>query len=224
MSEGTRRWAVAWLALTATLGAGGAAGVARQVEFPRLNQTYRDLAPEISPVSSGGLEVRLHSPANSITVRSHRLELDPVSDGSFRFVAVASVLGKAQLVASLDAGGVPAELADEVLLPIQDVEVAGRAEVRRTAEGYEVVPRELPSHVALAVQSRLAGQLVTWCDLSSILVPGLECAGLDQALSRVRLPLPEPGETYFLEATRLLPEEQATLDGALGASPPPAAD
>jgi hypothetical protein len=222
MSDAGRRRALGWLVLA--LGAGGAAGLARSIEFPRLNQTYTNLAPEIAPFSSGGLNVRLRSPANSVTVRSHRLELDPLPDGTVRFVVTASVLGKAQLVAELDAGGIPAELADEVLLPIQDVEVTGRAEVRRTADGYEVLPRELPSHVTLAVQSRLGGQLVTWCDLSSILLPGLECGGLDQALSRLSLPLPPPGETYFLEASRLLPEEQATLDAALGAAPPPAAD
>ncbi|MGH9464343.1 MAG: hypothetical protein ACRD0X_01770 [Thermoanaerobaculia bacterium] len=221
MSGAECRWAMGGLVLA--LGAGGAAGIVRSIEFPRLNQTYRDLAPEIAPYSGGGLEVRLRSPANSVTVRSHRLEIDPLPDGSVRFLASASLLGKAQLVAELDAGGLPAELADEVVLPIQEVEVAGRAEVRRTAEGYEVLPRELPAHVVLAVQSRLAGQLVTWCDLSSILLPSLECGGLDQALSQVRLPLPAPGETYFVEASRLLPEEQATLDAALGEGPPPTA-
>ncbi len=217
MSDSRRRGCAAGLVLA--LASGGAGGLGRPLEFPRLNQTYRDLAPEIAPVSSGGVEVRLRSPANSLTVRSHRLELEPLPDGSVAFLATASVLGKAQLVVELDAGGVPAELADEVVLPIQDVEVAGRAEVRRTEEGYEVVPRELPSHVALAVQSRLAGQLVTWCDFTSILLSTLECSGLDQALSRVRLPLPAPGETYFVEASSLLPEELATLDAALGAEP-----
>lgn len=211
---------VGWAALA--LVAAGASGAPQSVEFPRLNQTYRDLAPEISPFTSGGIGVRLRSPANQVTVRSHRLELDRQADGSVRFAASVALLGKAELVAELDAGGLPAVLADEVLLPIQQVELAGRAEVRRLADGYEVVPRELPAHVALAVQSRLAAQLVTWCDLSSILVPGLECGGIEQALSSVRLPLPAAGEAYFIEASRLLPEEVAALDLALGTAPPPA--
>jgi hypothetical protein len=211
----------AWL--VALAGAAATPG-GQSVEFPRLNQTYRDLAAEIAPFATGGLQVRLRSPTNSVTVRRHRLDLEALPDGSVRFQATASLLGKAQLVAELDAGGTPAELADEILLPIQDVEVAGRAEVRRTPEGWEILPRDLPSHVDIAVQSRLAGQLVTWCDLTSILVPSLECGGLDQALSRVRLPLPAPGERFFVEASGLLPEEQAVLDAALGAPPPEPAE
>ncbi len=211
------------LPVALALGAAALAAAPQRLAFPRLNQTYRDMRPEIAPVAAGGLTVRLRSPANSLTVREHRIDLETQPDGSVGFVAWVSVLGKAQVGAELAAGGSPAELQDEVLVLPQEVEVAGRADVRRTAEGYEVVPRELPSHVELRIQSRLAAQLVGWCDLTSILVPGMECAGLEVALSKVRLPLPAPGDPYFVEASQLRPEEVAQLDAALGTAPPPAA-
>jgi hypothetical protein len=203
--------ALGWLAAAAL-----AVEPARHLELPRLNQTYRDLAPEVLPVASGGLTVALRSESNHLTVRSHGLEVEPLPGGDYRMTARASVLGKALVTAVIMAGGMPGEIEDEVLLLPQEVVVEGRAKVRRVAAGYEVTPLELPATVDLAIQSRLAGQVVSMCETLSILVSGMECTGFERALSVVRFPLPEPGTPQVVDAALLTAEERSQIDAALG--------
>lgn len=193
-----------------------AAGNVREIELPRLNQTYRDLAPEVLPVESGALKVTLRSESNQLTLRSHSLEIEPLPTGDYRMTARVSLLGKALVTALVDAGGVPGEIDDEILLPPQEVVVSGRALVRRVEEGYEITPLELPETVDLRIQSRLARQVVSTCETLSILVSGMECAGFERGLSVVRLPLPEPGSPQIVDAGYLTPEERAQIDAALG--------
>jgi hypothetical protein len=184
-----------------------------QFVFPRLNGTFRDMAPEIAPVSAGGLSIVLSSPANSLTIRAHELELEPLGGGLHRFRGMVDFLGKADLVAVFEAT-VPGRLEDQVLLPIQRVELEGELEILRVAEGYDVTTRKLPEHADVAMQSRLGNQLLSICDLMSIFTGG-ECGGLEQAFSRVRLPLPPPGETYHVRAEELTAEEREILDAYL---------
>lgn len=188
----------------------------QHVELPRLNQTYRDLAPEVLPVESAGLRVTLRSESNQLTVRSHGLEIEPLPTGDYRMTARASVLGKALVTAIVEAAGVPGEIEDEILLLPQEVVVEGRARVRRVDAGYEVTPLELPATVELAIQSRLAAQVVSMCDTLSILVAGMECAGFERSLSVVRLPLPEAGTPQVVDAGYLTDEERRRIDAALG--------
>lgn len=203
-------------ALLLTASALVAAEPVRRLELPRLNQTYRDLAPEVLPVQSGGLRVSLRSESNRLTVRSHRLDIEPLPTGDYRMTARASVLGKGIVTALIEAGGVPGEIEDEILLPPQEVVVEGRASVRRVPGGYEVTPLELPETVELRIQSRLARQVVSTCETLSILIAGMECAGFERALSVVRLPLPEPGEPQIVGAGYLTAEERRQVDAALG--------
>jgi hypothetical protein len=210
--------------LLPTLGLVAAAALAaessRHLELPRLNQTYRDLAPEVLPVQSGAVRVLLRSESNQLTVRSHGLEIEPLPAGDYRMRARVSVLGKALVTAVIEAGGFPGELEDEILLPLQEVVVEGRATVRRVAGGYEITPLELPATVDLAIQSRLARQVVSTCETLSILMGGLECAGFEQSLSIVRLPLPEAGSPQLLDAAYLSAEERTQIDAALGLPAP----
>lgn len=192
----------------------------RNVELPRLNQTYRDLAPEVLPVESGGLKVTLRSTSNQLTVRSHRLEIEPLPAGDYRMTARASVLGKALVTAVIEAAGVPGEIEDEILLPPQEIVLEGRASVRRVEDGYEVTPLELPATVELAIQSRLARQVVSMCDTLSILVAGMECAGFERSLSVVRLPLPAAGDPQLVDAGYLTAEERQRIDAALALPAP----
>ncbi|MEZ5332265.1 MAG: hypothetical protein R2991_09500 [Thermoanaerobaculia bacterium] len=197
-------------------GAAFAASSVREIELPRLNQTYRDLAPDLLPVESGALTVTLHSESNQLTLRSHSLRIEPLPTGDYRMTARASLLGKALVTASVQAGGLPGEIEDEILLPPQDVVVRGRASVRRVEGGYEITPLELPETLDLRIQSRLARQIVSTCETLSILLSGMECAGFERGLSVVRLPLPEPGNPQILDAGYLTAEEQAQIDAALG--------
>lgn len=187
-----------------------------QFVFPRLNGTFRDMAPEIAPVSAGGLTIVLSSPANSLTIRAHELELEPLAGGAHRFRGMVDFLGKADLVAVFEAT-VPGRLEDQVLLPIQQVELEGELEILRVAEGYDITIRRLPKHVDVAMQSRLGNQLLSVCDLLSIFTGG-DCGGLAQAFSRVRLPLPPAGETYRVGDDELTAEEREALDRYLAAA------
>lgn len=182
-------------------------------EFPRLNMSYRDMAPEIAPVSAGGLSIQLSSPANSLTIRHHQLRLERLEGNRYRFYGMVDLLGKADLVAEFDAV-MASRLDDQVLLPIQQLELSGEVEIVRDTGGYNVTTRELPEHVEIAMQSRLGNQLLSLCDLMSIFSGG-DCSSLEQAFSRVQLPLPPAGETYRIELERLTAAEIELLDGYL---------
>jgi hypothetical protein len=159
------------------------------------------------------MTVYLSSPANSLTVRGHRLELVPLGGDRHRFRGWIDFLGKADLVAEL-AGGGPGRMEDQVLLPIQQLDLTGELDIVAGPEGYDITTRERPAYAEIAMQSRLGNQLLTLCDLMTILTGG-DCSGLVTAFGRVRLPLPRPGETYLLPADRLTLEERDLLDGYL---------
>ena len=196
--------------------AAGTSERATVLEFPRLNDTFRDMAPEIAPVSTAGLTIRLSSPSNSLTIRSHKLELEPLGDSRHRFHGWVDFLGKADLVAEF-ASGLPGGVEDQVLLPIQEVEIEGEIDFVKMPGGYDVTVRQLPAHVEIAMQSRLANQLVSLCDVLTILTRG-DCSGLDAAFSQVRLPMPASGEKYFIADDQLTPEERQVFDRYLDSS------
>ncbi len=200
--------AVGLLAATVLFGAAGGS-----LLFPRLNDTYRDLAPAIAPVSMAGMTIELSSPSNSLTIKSHRLELEALGDGVHHFRGAIDFLGKAKLIARFGET-MPGEIQDEVLLPTQTVELEGEITIVRDDGGYDLTTVRLPEHAEIAMQSRLASQLLTVCDLMTVLAGG-DCSGLERAFGRVRLPLPPPGRTYRVEAEELTAEERAMIDDYL---------
>jgi len=197
-------------------GAVWSADAATVLQFPRLNATFRDLAPDIAPVTTGGFTIRLSSPLNSLTIRRHEIELQPVAGTTHRFRGLVDLLGKADLVAEFDAA-VPARIEDQVLLPTQQVELQGEVDIVRLPEGYDITTRKLPDHVEIAMQSRLGNRLLSLCDFMTILTGG-DCSGLAGAFGRVRLPLPPVGETYRLESERLTADERRALDDYLSSA------
>ena len=202
-----------WVGLLVTAVVAAWAGESMVVEFPRLNDTFRDMTPEIMPVASGGLTILLSSPNNSLTIRHHEVELEPIGGHSHRFRGMVDFMGKADLIAEFG-GGLPGRLEDQVLLPIQLIELEGELEIVRVADGYDITTRRLPDHVDIAMQSRLGNQLVSLCDVLTILTGG-DCSTLATAFGRVRLPLPPPGETHRLTAEDLTAEERQILDDYL---------
>jgi hypothetical protein len=184
--------------------------------FPRLNATFRDMEPDIAPVSTAGLTINLSSPHNSLTIRGHRLELEPLGGPRHRFLGWVDFLGKADLVAKF-AGGLPGGVEDQVLLPIQKVELEGEIDFVKMPGGYDVTLRQLPAHLDIVMQSRLANQLMSLCDMLTILTGG-DCSGLGAAFSQVRLPMPAAGETYFLAEDQLSLDERRLFDDYLAAA------
>lgn len=210
-----RTLAVTLLALSAV--ALRAAEPTTVLRFPRLNDTFRNLAPDIAPVTSAGITIKLSSPSNSLTVRSHELHLTPLGASRHHFRGRIDFMGKAELVAEFESA-LPGGLEDQVLLPIQQVEIEGEIDFVKMPGGYDVTTRKLPGFAEVAMQSRLANQLVGLCDMMTILTGG-DCSGLEAAFNRVRLPLPAPGETYFIADDDLTADERRLFDDYLASTP-----
>jgi len=194
-----------------------------ELSFARFNGRFSEPGAALGEVEQGPLKLRLASPDNALDVLEHRVRLEPLGDGSHRAELTAAVRGRGRLVADLSvAGGAPGRLVDEVTLPAQSVAVEGRVRLAPGVEGYRVVPLELPAAVHLEVESALADRLVALCGGFTLLVPGgADCRGLGRALSRVAVPLPEPGEELLLPYAALGAAERDRLDRYLARAAAP---
>lgn len=124
-------------------------------------------------------------------------------------------------MAVLTLAGLPGSLEDDIILPEQEKEIVARVELAQSDEGILVTPVENPKEVEIAIQSELAGRIVTMCEGFS-LIPGtgLACDGLEEAFSTVRLPIPPPGDTYLIEYKALNTDERRQMDAYLEAFNP----
>lgn len=212
------RSAALLLAVSLLVPVAGSAAVAgpREFQFDSLNGTYAMDGSEIEPVRQGPITIHLSSPANTLVIRSHSLELDPLGDGTYRSSVAVDFLGKGDLVARFETdAGTSSRLEDELVVPRQTLRLDGRIKFRRVPAGWEVTALELPPTAEVAINSRLANSLVTLCgQLAAFL--GFDCDGLDASLSLVRVDLPEPGSVFLLEEADLTPEEAQLLDAYLG--------
>lgn len=202
-------------ALGATVGASSPEGAT--LSFPSLNRTYHMDGSEIEPVRQGRVTVHLSSPANTLVVKGHSVELQPLADGSYRSRVVLDLLGKGDLVARFEAGegGASSPMRDEIVVPRQTLDLEGRVRFRRVPSGWEVTALELPREVKVDIRSRLGNSLVATCEQLAAFL-GLDCTGLDRGLSRVDVPLPDPGSVFLLEEADLTDEETRLLDAYLG--------
>lgn len=227
LPRGGRTAAVlAALAAIATLGAAAAAQAPAapapatpapptELTFPRFNDVYEQPGVVSQPLEQGGVKIRLSSPENHLVLRSHRVRLAPLGDGTHWVEVVADFAGRGHVVAHLDFGnGQGTRLEDDVVLPPQTRTVIGRVVIALGEGGdYEVTPVELPKSVAIAFESQLAGGLADLCRTVSLLggLP-IDCGTVEAGLTTAAIPLPAPGETYLLPADRLTPEDRARLD------------
>ena len=189
----------------------------RVLTSDRVDGTHTDLPTDLAPIEQGVILIQMHSTNPVLEVESHELVLWPLEDGSHGARLEAQFHGEAQLHADIEVGGLPAEMTDFVELPEQETTLEGRFEITREEAGYRVVAEELPRFVEIRVQSRLAGQMVTLCRGLALLAPGggSECEGLERLLSVVRLPMPEAGETYYIDESKLTAFEREQLDDYL---------
>jgi hypothetical protein len=182
-------------------------------EFIRLNRIYRNLGVGMKPASEGPLTVRLTSPENVLVLRRHSLEMRPVEGDLHAARIVLDLMGEAKLDAEFLIGGTGSRLEDEVKVPPQEIAVDALIRMRRVEDGYEVETVELPASVSIAMESRLGGELVSWCErIPVFFFLGLSCDGLDSLLSEAVIPLPKPGEVRHLAVTELQEEERQALD------------
>jgi hypothetical protein len=193
------------------------AAEAAPIVFPSLNGKYSMNGTQIEPIRRGALTIHLSSPSNVLVIRGHSLELEPLPDGTYRSRVTVEFQGKGDLVARFETpnGTTSSPMQDELVVPRQTLELEGRVRFHRVPDGWEVTALELPEMTRIDIRSRVAISLVTTCEQLAAFL-GLDCAGLDQALSRVEVPLPEPGTVFFLEEADLTPEEARRLDDYLG--------
>ena len=183
----------------------------------RVDGTHTDLPADIAPIEQGVILIHLHSSNPVLVVASHELTLWHIGNGSHGARLEARFQGEAELQAEVEIAGLPAEMTDFVELPDQEATLEGRFVITREDAGYRVEAEELPRFIEIRVKSRLAGQMVTFCRGLALFTPGsgAECEGLERLLSVVRLPMPEAGETYFIDESKLTAFERDQLDGYL---------
>lgn len=200
--------------------AGGAQSEPHTFEMPRLNEVYTNVISDVLPIRQGPITVQLKFLEHSVELRNHRLEVSRDSEEqSYRFRIVVTVQGEADVESHLEIAGLPASLEDEIRLPLQSISISGRADVWRDTEGYHVSPQELPPYIQVEIESHLAQNMVTLCNGLAFL-PGFgsACEGLEQSLAFIRIPLPEPGDTYLVPLSVLTDEEIGEFDEYLAAA------
>lgn len=190
-------------------------------ELASLNRRYDELAPEMVPWRQGGIAVELSSPRQELLLSYNRIVLRPQADGSFSLALVLEFGGSADLIADLDLSGARSRLTDRIVVPRQRRTVLSRIELLQGKDGYLVKVLELPKTFEVEIESQLGTRLVGTCRPLAVLLP-MDCDSLEQIFTRVSVPLPPPGETYYFEYARMAPAERAAIDRFLALASPPA--
>jgi hypothetical protein len=200
------------LAVPALAAAQGSDGI--EVSLPGFNGAYSQPGAAPAPVVYGPLTLRLSSPANALVLEESRLRLRPEAGGGYGAEVYAAFRGQGRLVVDFDLAGSPGRLEDEMTLPRQSRTVAGRLRLAAAEGGWDVTVVELPPSVAVTLRSRLAGQLVDLCSTVGMFL-AIDCTAAGAALQRAEIPLPRPGETFFLPADKLAAPDRPRLDAFL---------
>ena len=204
---------ISWLG---TLGAAEPDAYTDVLTSDRVNGVHSDLETDLTPIQIGPVTVALTSPSHALEVIEHELKLGAAEDGADRAGLRARFQGQAHLVAELEVGGMTSEIDDHVELPLQEIEIAGLIEIAREGDGYRVTVLEAPSQVEILVESDLAGRLGLLCQGFAILAMGsVDCEAVDQAMSVLKVPLPEPGEEFFVASEELTDQERDQIEGYL---------
>jgi hypothetical protein len=193
------------------------AGAAETLELEKLNRTYTDIAGELAPLVYDPLVIRLVSPAQTVIVRRHRVDLVALGAGRYRAKVEVELSGKGTLIADLElAGGTPQRMTDEVVLPLQTLVLDAVVSVARGEGGYRVVAHEMPKALRVDIRSRLVGQILESCSGLALLTLGaLDCAPVTDALERPSLPLPGPGAELWLADADLTDADRAEIDALI---------
>jgi hypothetical protein len=210
------------IALACALMAGGAAGRAdaaegrsAEFEFARLNRTYSQFVDQLQPVVLGPVEVLLRSPRHELQIAGHRAWLTPADPGIHNVRVDLELSGSGTINAVLRMAGLEGKLDDELTLPRQTLRMDGQIRLARTAAGYAIALVQAPPTVSVQIQSQLAGRLVPVCRQMALVLVTFDCTALEDALSRVQVPLPKPGTEFLLPIGEVTPEEAKALDGYL---------
>lgn len=179
--------------------------------FEKLNREYSEFVQELAPIEVGGANVLLSSPQHSITLIRNRTVLHPAPEGGFLTTVELRLGGYGKLNAQVEMGSMATQLDDELALPAQGLTLKGRVDITEAAEGFWIRVLELPESVRVRIESRLAGKLFNLCRPMALVLVSLDCDLLEDSLTNIEVPLPEPGETYLLPREELTEAEAQAL-------------
>lgn len=204
--------------LAADRGAGAAEGRSAELEFAQLNRTYSQFVDQLQPVVLGPVEVLLRSPQHELVLTRHRAWLEPAADGTHHVRVEIEVRGSGTINAVLRAAGLEGKLDDVLELPLQTLRLEGRVRLARSEAGYHIALVEAPESVEVLIRSELAGRLVPVCRQMALVLVRFDCAALEEALSRVQVPIPAPGTEFLLPIGEVSPAEAKAFDRYLASA------
>ena len=194
-------------------------GTEQEFVFERLNRTFESFVEDLSPIELGSIRVGLSSPEHSMTLERHSARLLALGDGEYRTRLEFDFHGDGILAVQIEIGGVESELQDELVLPSQSLVLEGLLKIEPIEDGYEITLLEaFQEDVAVKIESKIAGRIVPLCRQLSLVLLNLGCDVLEETLSVVRVPMPEPGATFFLPREELTESEIEELDAFLASS------
>jgi hypothetical protein len=183
----------------------------------KLNRTYRDLVSDFAPMQRGGMTLTLSSPKQMVQVKDNKATLTAHPDGIHDAVVTIELLGKGDLAGDLEFAGQSTRLQDEFVIPQQTLTLSGRIRIEAAETGYSLTTASLPGQMEVTVKSGIAGRFVTWCERVALIpFTNMDCAGLEQSLTVIQVPLPAAGEKYVLPYEELSSEERQAIDEYLG--------
>lgn len=206
------------LLLVLSLPAWGQAA-AEEFRFLRLNRAYVSFLPEMAPVELGGVTIRLTSPEHALSLHNHRAVVRPDGSGNHRTTLEIELSGRGVIAADILLGKVEGHVQDEVEVPSQTLLLHGHIDILSLDGGYLITPLSIDEdEVTVEIRSGLGVRLSFICRQLPLILVKMDCGALEEAVSRVRIPLDLVGETYLLRHDELSDAEREALDAYL--SPP----
>jgi len=197
------------LTLVASIGAAEEGWTSFQ--FEAYNKEYVNVRSNVQWEQGGPIAVIVSSPSHRLVIRDHSVGLLPEGDGQYRTRVRVGFSGEGDLIADLGMVGAEKRVEDHVVVPLQEVEVYGRVRFTQVEDGYEIETLELPETVDVKIESRLGQQMVDVCK-RTLRILGVKCSGLAAAFSVATVPLPSPGNIYFIPEEQLSRAERRRLN------------
>lgn len=186
------------------------------IELSFLTRVYENLDSDLEPIQQGPLEIRLSSPEHRMEVFANHVLLDPLGEGRLGVTTTVEFGGEGQLEAQILAAGTVQQFSDSVVVPRQELTAQGVVTVERGESGYLFTVEERDASVPVTLESAMAQQLVALCSTLALLpVISVDCGGLERALTVIQVPLPEPGEQFFLPYEWLTDAERRYFESAV---------
>jgi hypothetical protein len=184
--------------------------------FEKLNRGFSNVAENLEPIDVGAARVLLRSPKHELVLLENRVSLvvDPL--GGHRIALQLVISGWGEIEADVVMGSIQTTVSDRLALPVQTLELIGRAEIVPDPGGYRIIVLDLPDSVTVTIESALAQKLLRICRPMVLVLVGLDCAALESSLTRVVVPLPDAGTSYLLPFEELTGEDRSALDRYLG--------